>query len=115
MTRHDTFPTVRFEIFPAGDGWRFRLVCGGDTLLLSVGDHASSDGALREIERLRDPQSRCQACMASDGSFYFDCRTATGEVIGTSRMFEVPRERDEARGMVKRFLLGDIVVAHRDD
>lgn len=108
--RDDQAPPIRFELHPAEGAWRFRLVVGSETILRSVTSYASPDAAVRAIDGLRGPQARCRACMTVDGAFYFDCSTATGEVIATSHRFEVPRERDEARGLFTRILLGDLVI-----
>ncbi len=115
MTQRDVHPPIRFELHPADGAWRFRLVVGSETILRSVPAYASPDAAVRAIDGLRDPQARCRACMTVDGAFYFDCSTATGELVATSRTFEVPRERDEARGLFSRILLGDLVIVQRDD
>jgi uncharacterized protein YegP (UPF0339 family) len=111
---HDQRRPGRFEIYPSQGAWRFRLAWDDETLLISSAEYGSPDEALRDIERIRDPGTRFGPCMAADGAFYFDCKSATGELIGTSRMFEVPRERDDACDWVARRVGDEIEVVRRD-
>ena len=111
VTQHDeTRPLVRFELFPVEGPWRFRFVGGGEVLVLSTVAYSSPDKARRDIERMREPGAACDACMAASGSFYFECKNASGVVIAISRMFELPRERDDARALLARSLLGELNV-----
>jgi uncharacterized protein YegP (UPF0339 family) len=104
----------RFELYPSHGAWRFRLAWGEETLLISSGDYASPDRALRDIELIRDPGASFGPCMSADGSFYFECKSAAGDLIGTSRMFEVPRDRDDACEWVARLIRDEIEVVHRE-
>lgn len=103
----------RFEVYPSHGAWRFRLAKAQETILLSRGEYGSPDAAMRDVERLRDPGARFTPCMAADGWFYFECQSAAGDLIGTSRMFETPSEREEAREWLRRFLLDDAAVMRR--
>ena len=83
-------------------------------MLISSGDYASPDHALRDIELIRDPGASFGPCMSADGAFYFECKTAAGDLIATSRMFEVPRHRDDACDWVAALIREEIEVVRRE-
>jgi hypothetical protein len=86
-----------------GESWRFRIVCGADTLLVSD-DCKAASAATRDVDLLRHGAVQLRACMSADGLFYFACLAETGERLAASPMFPIPSDRDAAQTLVGRML-----------
>jgi hypothetical protein len=85
----------RFELYSAdGKEW-FRLISRGALLLRSRGESTRAQ-VLAAVDRLQAGSTTLRACMSVTGRFYFNAQTHGGEVLATSRMFELPAERDAA-------------------
>jgi hypothetical protein len=95
----------RFELYSAdGRDW-FRLIWRGQMLLRSHGE-PTRDQAVADVDRLLSSSTILRACMTASGSFYFTAQTLGGEVLATSRLFDLPAERDAAMAAAAELVRG---------
>jgi uncharacterized protein YegP (UPF0339 family) len=94
----------RVEVYGSNGRYWFRLVWEDGELLLLSSSYSSSEAALVDIERVREPASVFRSCMTATGDFYFKVTAANGDFLATSTMYALPVDRDDAQALALRLL-----------
>lgn len=87
-----------FELSKSGDG-QFRFTLKGDngeTVLTSELYHtkASAENGIASVKSNASKDGRYERLVAANGKPYFNLKAANGQVIGTSRLYEVETSRE---------------------
>lgn len=87
-----------FELSKSGDG-QFRFTLKGDngeTVLTSELYHtkASAESGIASVKSNASKDGRYERLVAANGKPYFSLKAANGQVIGTSRLYEVETSRE---------------------
>ncbi len=94
---------TRFEVYPSGEEFRFRLVVDNDNRLKSEG-YTTKAACLNGIEAVKRDglkDERYQLLESDDKKFYFNLRARNNEVIGTSQRFDNTERRQEEIDAIK--------------
>jgi len=97
---------ARFEIKKASDGqfiFHLNETETGRIILRSERYKAKSscERGIGSVKTNAPNDSRYERLYASNGQYYFNLKAANGEIIGTSKMFDTSKERDEDIRLVK--------------
>lgn len=89
---------VMFELSQSSDG-QFRFVLKGDngeTVLTSelYKSKASAENGIASVKSNAGNEARYERMVAANGKPYFNLKAANGQVIGTSRLYEVETSRE---------------------
>lgn len=87
-----------FELSKSSDG-QFRFVLKGDngeTVLTSelYQSKASAENGIASVKKNAGLDARYERLVANNGKPYFNLKASNGQVIGTSRLYEVETSRE---------------------
>ena len=90
--------TLTFELSKSSDG-QFRFVLksdNGETVLTSelYQAKASAENGMVSVKTNAGDDARYDRLVAANGKPYFNLKAANGQIIGTSRLYEVATSRD---------------------
>ena len=97
-------PNPKFQLYPSGNEYRFRLKAkNGQNILASEGytSKASCQNGIQSVKVNAPIDSRYDRKTASNGQFYFNLKAGNGEIIGTSEMYTTEAARENGIASVK--------------
>lgn len=98
---------LTFELSKNNEG-QFRFVLKGDngeTVLTSelYQTKASAENGIASVKSNASQERRYDRLVAANGKPYFNLKAANGQVIGTSRLYEVETSREAVIASTQRF------------
>lgn len=95
----------RFEIFVGVNNMmQYRLVGPKDDIILTSKTFPNQDRAMAEIREIKEaaPFAQRYDMKADNGKLFFQLKSASHKVLGTSALFEKSEDRESALAVVRR-------------
>jgi uncharacterized protein YegP (UPF0339 family) len=93
--------------------YQFNLLAGNGQVILTSEGYASKPSCMNGVKSVMKNATdikRFESKVAKNGKFHFNLKAATGQVIGTSEMYESESSRENGIASVKRNAPGATIV-----